>query len=186
MACWCVIFKYIKNLFQEAEVRRILQAHKNNVVSVVKGVTGVTGETGLQNRRQRVTAITTAESSEWSDDESVEPSSLLDEAHQESTAKFKGDYKTNSNTVTTEYTFDGEGDGYTTGGDGDGYTTTGYTTDEAAANPEIARRMNFGRTVGLPITSVRHLDDNLSTMNDTGLTDAEGVNMVYLNLFVFL
>lgn len=157
-------------------MRRILQSHKNNAVA--RGVVAVTPKIGLHGRRrqlQTTAAVTTAESSEWSDDESIEPLSLQDDGHPVPSAGFVGDYVADSSVVTAEFTSGCEGDGYTTGGDGDGYTTTGYTTDEAATTADIAARMNFVRTACLPANSARHLDDNLSTMNDTGLTDAEGI-----------
>lgn len=161
-------------------MRRILQANKNNAVAIARGPVAVTPETGLHGRRQlQAMAVTTAESSEWSDDESVEPMSLQDDGHPGPSTGFAGDYVADSRMVTAEFASGGEGDGYTTGGDGDGYTTTGYTTDEAAATADIAARMNFVRTARLPATSARHLDDNLSTMNDSGLTDAEGISQIF-------
>lgn len=158
-------------MFQQAEVMRILQEHKNNVVAVVREVAAVTSEVTSHNHRQRVPATTV----EWSDDESIEPSSLPGDSRRQQDIGFSenmDDYVANNSKVNAdnEYTTGAEGDEYTTDGDGDGYTTTGgYTTDDAAATSGIAT------SVDLPITSAaRHLDDNLSTLNDTGLTDAEG------------
>lgn len=172
-------------MFQQAEVRRILQEHKNNVVAVVKEVAAVTSESVLHGRRSRV-PDTTLESSEWSDDESVEPpsSSLLDHDHRKLHNTYTeniGDIEARMLTVNTEYTVCGDGDGYTTGGDGDGYTTTGYTTDDAAVIDSIDMDMKYNPDVDLPVASLaRQLDDNLSTMNDTGLTDAEGKQITLL------
>lgn len=167
------LFIYV---FQQAEVMRILQEHKNNVVAVVREVAAVTAEATSHNHRQRVPATTV----EWSDDESIEPSSLPGDSHRPQRNEFPetmDDYETNNSRVNAdnEYTTGAEGDEYTTDGDGDGYTTTGgYTTDDAAATSGIAT------SVDLPITSTaRHLDDNLSTLNDTGLTDAEGINIFH-------
>lgn len=158
-------------MFQQAEVMRILQEHKNNVVAVVREVAAVTSEVTSHNHRQRVPATAV----EWSDDESIEPSSLPGDSHRQQDIKFSENMDEANNSrlnVDNEYTTGAEGDEYTTDGDGDGYTTTGgYTTDDAAATSGIAT------SVDLPITSAaRHLDDNLSTLNDTGLTDAEGFN----------
>lgn len=181
--CTC---KFVICVFQQAEVRRILQEHKNNVVAVVRGVPSVTAESASHSHRQRVPPSAV----EWSDDESIEPSSLPGESHRQQRTGFPetmDDYEANGGRVTTdnEYTTGAEGDEYTTDGDGDGYTTTGgYTTDEAAATSGVAM------SVDLPLTSAaRHLDDNLSTMNDTGLTDAEGivkanVNAHFVNIII--
>ncbi|XP_025196837.1 uncharacterized protein LOC112595752 [Melanaphis sacchari] len=159
---------------QQAEVRRILQEHKNNVVAVVRGPTTVTTDAISHSRKQRSMALTVESS--WSDDESLEPS-LLDNKHRPQSIGFAvdiSDHEVNSNIVTAEaeYTTGGDGDDYTT--DGDGYTTTGYTTDEAAAPVGRQTDMSYATTGGLPgASTARQLDDNLSTMNDTGLTDAE-------------
>lgn len=160
---------------QQAEVRRILQEHKNNVVAVVKGPATVTADT-ISHSRKRVMAV--AVESSWSDDESLEPlSSLLDNKHRPQGIGFSvdiSDQEANGSIVIaeTEYTTGGDGDDYTT--DGDGYTTTGYTTDEAAASVGQETDMPYASTGDLPDASTaRQLDDNLSTMNDTGLTDAE-------------
>lgn len=155
-------------------MRRILQAHKNNVVAVVRaGTSGTiagTAEAILHGRRRLRIA---AESSEWSDDdESVEPSSLLDDGHRESRHAAES-VSDGGGSVVTADTTGGDGDGYTTGGDGDGYTTTGYTTDDAVADKETDM-MAYVTGADLPVTCARQLDDNLSTINDTGLTDAEG------------
>lgn len=152
-----------------------MQEHKNNVVAVVKEVAAVTSESVLYGRRSRV-PDTTIESSEWSDDESVEPSSsLLDRRKLHNFTENLGDYEASILTADTEYTTGGEGDGYTTGGDGDGYTTAGYTTDDAAVINDIDIGMSYALNIDVPIASLaRQLDDNLSTINDTGLTDAEG------------
>lgn len=159
---------------QQAEVRRILQEHKNNVVAVVRGPATVTADVISHSRKQRVMAV----ESSWSDDESLEPSSsLLDKKHRPQRIGFTvgmSDYEANSSIVTaeTEYTTGGDIDDYTT--DGDGYTTTGYTTDEAAAPAGQQTDRLYDSTRGVPDASTaRQLDDNLSTMNDTGLTDAE-------------
>lgn len=160
-------------IFQQAEVRRILQEHKNNVVAVVRGATAVTNESGLHNRRR---VPTTATECLWSDDESMEPSlPLLNDGHQQQRIGLPvGDYDANTTLVSAdnEYTTGGEGDGYTTDCDGDGYTTTGYTTDDAPTS-------TADMTTEIPnISAARQLADNLSTMNDTGLTDAEGFNII--------
>lgn len=141
----------------------------------VKKATALTTETGLHNRR-RATTTATADSSEWSDDESVEPSSLLDDGHQEQSTGFTSGYKaSNDSTMTAaDYTSGGEGDSYTTGGDRDGYTTTGYTTDETAAAAGIETQTNFVSGANILGSPAHHFEDNLSTINDTGLTDAEG------------
>lgn len=161
---------------QQAEVRRILQEHKNNVVAVVRGPATVMADAISHSRKQRVMSL--AVESSWSDDESLEPSSsLLDNKHRPQRVGFKvglSDYEANSSIMTaeTEYTTGGEGDDYTT--DGDGYTTTGYTTDEAAAPADRETDMPYAATISQPDASTaRQLDDNLSTLNDTGLTDAE-------------
>lgn len=166
---------YLK-IFQQAEVRRILQEHKNNVVAVVRGAATVTADAILHNRKQHVVE------SSWSDDESIEPSSsLLDNKHRPQRIGFAvgmSDHEANSSIITaeTEYTAGGDGDDYTT--DGDGYTTTGYTTDEAAVPSGLDTDMVYVAVSCLPDTSAaRQLDDNLSTMNDTGLTDAEGLKI---------
>jgi len=165
-------------IFQQAEVRRILQEHKNNVVAVVRGPATVMADAISHSRKQRVMSL--AVESSWSDDESLEPSSsLLDNKHRPQRVGFKvglSDYEANSSIMTaeTEYTTGGEGDDYTT--DGDGYTTTGYTTDEAAAPTDRETDMPYAATISQPDASTaRQLDDNLSTLNDTGLTDAEGL-----------
>jgi len=160
-------------IFQQAEVRRILQEHKNNVVAVIRGPPTVTSDVISHSRKQRVMAL--AVESSWSDDELLEPSSLLlDKTHRPQRIGFTvgmSDYEANSSIVTAET---GDGDDYTT--DGDGYTTTGYTTDEAAAPAGKETDMPYDATTGIPDASTaRQLDDNLSTMNDTGLTDAEGL-----------
>lgn len=175
-------------------MRRILQqAHKNNVVSVVRGAVATSGTTEaiLHSRRQRAAATSAVESSEWSDDESVEPASLLDDGPEEQkrARSIEGDYEANGSVVTTADTE------YTTGGDGyttddaaaTGYTTddaaaTGYTTDDAADDKLAV--MAYVTNDDLPVTSVRHLDDNLSTINDTGLTDAEGYNTYIYKFFI--
>jgi len=169
-------------IFQQAEVRRILQEHKNNVVAVVRGPVTVTADAISHNRKQRVMAL--AVESSWSDDESIEPSSsLLDNNHRPQRIGFAvgiNGREANSSVVTAEaeYTACGDGDDYTT--DGDGYTTTGYTTDEAAAPADLETDMVYAVTGDLPEASTtRQLDDNLSTMNDTGLTDAEGLRFFY-------
>lgn len=157
-------------------MRRILQEHKNNVVAVVRGPATITTDAISHNRKQRGMAL--AVESSWSDDESLEPS-LLENKHRPQRIGFAvgiSDHEANSSIVTaeTEYTTGGDGDDYTT--DGDGYTTTGYTTDEAAAPAGRQTDMSYATTGGLPGASIaRQLDDNLSTMNDTGLTDAEGL-----------
>lgn len=178
-------------IFQQAEVRRILQEHKNNVVAVVRGVTAATNEPGQHNRRR---VPPTAVESLWSDDESMEPSlSLLDNGHQQQRIGLPvGDYDANATLVAAdnEYTTGGEGDGYTTDCDGDGYTTTGYTTDDAPTSTAgMATEMSYATSADLPnISAARQLADNLSTMNDTGLTDAEGLNTIlflyYINVMV--
>lgn len=157
-------------------MRRILQEHKNNVVAVVRGPATVMTDAVSHSRKQRGMAL--AVESSWSDDESLEPS-LLENKHRPQRIGFAvgmSDHEANSSIVTaeTEYTTGGDGDDYTT--DGDGYTTTGYTTDEAAAPAGRQTDMSYATTGGLPSASIaRQLDDNLSTMNDTGLTDAEGL-----------
>lgn len=177
-------------------MRRILQqAHKNNVVSVVRGTVATSGTTEaiLHSRRQRAAVTSVVESSEWSDDESVEPASLLDDGPEEQkhAGNIEGDYEANGSVITTadtEYT--NGGDGYTTDdAAATGYTTddaaaTGYTTDDAAATgyttddavDDKPAVMAYVTNNDLPATSIGHLDDNLSTINDTGLTDAEGFN----------
>lgn len=161
------------------------------MVSVVRGGTTVATEAAIHGRRKRVTA-TTDEFSEWSDDESVDPSSsLVDNGHREQCVELSentNDYAANRSVVTadTEYIAGIDCDGYTTGGDGDGYTTTGYTTDEAAATADVGMEMVYATAADSPIAAsvARHLDDNLSTINDTGLTDAEGydISITQLNL----
>ncbi|VVC26042.1 Hypothetical protein CINCED_3A010240 [Cinara cedri] len=175
---------------QQAEVRRILQEHKNNVVSVVRGGAAITTEVAIHRHQKRVTA-TTEEFSEWSDDESVDPlSALMDNSYREQCIEFTknaNDFEVNRSLVTanTDYTVGVDCDGYTTGGDGDGYTTTGYTTDEAAATADTGMEIVYATAADSSITSIaQHLDDNLSTMNDTGLTDAEGLN-IFHNLIKF-
>lgn len=179
-------------IFQQAEVRRILQEHKNNVVTVVRGPATVMADPISHDRKHLVTSLPVESS--WSDDESLEPSSsLLDNKHRPQRVGFTvglSDYEANSSIVTaeTEYTTGGDGDDYTT--DGDGYTTTGYTTDEAAALAGGDTDIPYAATRGQPDASIaRQLDDNLSTLNDTGLTDAEGLKFFcdsnYLSYLVF-
>lgn len=140
-----------------------LQEYKNDVVSAVTTVA-----------RQRVQGTT--EFSEWSDDGSIEPLSfLLEHSHREQRIGLTenvGDYEASSIVTATD------GEEYTSGGDGDGYTTTGYTTDDAALNADTGMDVVYSKAVNLPVASIsQHLDDNLSTINDTGLTDAEGSNI---------
>lgn len=158
-------------------------------------------DAALHGRRKRALPPpkSTVESSEWSDDESIEPSSLLDDgdlqgqrisnykAEGSVTTADDGDgyttggadcdgYTTGGGDCDGYTTGGGDGDGYTTGGgDGDGYTTgggDGYTTDDAA-DTGIAEDMMVAAESS--VISARQLDDNLSTINDTGLTDAEGI-----------
>lgn len=114
----------------------------------------------------------------------MEPSlSLLDNGHQQKRIGLSEvEYDANATLVAAdnEYTTGGEGDGYTTDCDGDGYTTTGYTTDDAPPSTAgMATEMPYAMAADLPnISPARQLADNLSTMNDTGLTDAEGYYLI--------
>jgi len=159
------------------------------VVSAVRGPATITSDVTSHSRKQRVMAL--AVESSWSDDESLEPSSsLLNNKHRPPHIGFTvgmNDYETNNSIATaeTEYTTGGDGDDYTT--DGDGYTTTGYTTDEAAALTGQETDMSYDATRGLPdVSTTRQLDDNLSTMNDTGLTDAEGLYFSVTNNYYYI
>lgn len=162
-------------------------------MAVARGVAAaVQTDAALHGRRKRAPPPpkSTVESSEWSDDESVEPLSLLDDGDLQ--GQCISDYKADGSVTTADEgdgytTGGGDGDGYTTGGgDGDGYTTgggDGYTTDDAV-DAGIAEDMV---AADLSVISARQLDDNLSTMNDTGLTDAEGIDILLncLNSFIF-
>lgn len=158
-------------IFQQDEVMNRLQEYKNDVVAAV-----------TTEARHRVQGMT--EFSEWSDDGSIEPlSSLLEQSHRKQRIGLTenvGDYEASSIVTATD------GEEYTSGGDADGYTTTGYTTDDAALNVDTGMEVLYSTAVDLPVASLaQHLDDNLSTINDTGLTDAEGLNKLFRFLHVF-